>query len=217
MTSVAWREDDFEEGGIDPRMFPSGGANTWIIEKELFWNPEGDLIYSGPTGRIEIVNGIFDPKWNACPNLLRTPIVLSRSSIDEPSRQVEANSSVSSWEDSEEILTAIHPVTKPVYDQLSSIPENYRQSIRVLLTQFASSLPKDESAKLPHLRLAALEDSSYLLEWTFKDRRLGFSFETNPKESGWYYVFSSDSSERYESGTMDQLEMSRLIEMTLRP
>jgi hypothetical protein len=244
VTNVAWRDDEFEERGIDPRMFASGGANNSIIEKEAFWNPEGaDLIYIEPNGRIVIVNAKVAPetkenyvvshlwvyhwvgrdklistKWHKAPSFLQTPIVLSRSSIDEPSDQADANSAVSSWEDYEqENVAAIHSVTKTVYEQLTSVvPKTYKQAMRVLLTEFASSVPRNES-KLPPLRLAALEDSSYLLEWTFKDRRLGFSFESDPKDSGWYYVYSRGSSELYESGTMDQLELRRLIAKALNP
>jgi len=246
VTDVGWREDDFEECGIDPRMFASGAANTSIIEKESLWNPGvSDLICIGPGDRIVIVEAKLGPQktdkfavtWQHWGNLrgadrdklicinwyvdasLHDAIVFSRALIDEPPRQVESNSSVSSWEDDErqQEVAAIHPLTKSVYDQLRTIPETYRDAMTGLLTQFASFVPKNESSKLPPLRLAVLEDSSYLLEWTFKDRRLGFSFEPDPKESGWYYVYFSGSSERYESGTMDQLEMSRLIEMTLKP
>jgi hypothetical protein len=245
VTNAAWREDDFEERGIDPRMFASGGANTLIIEKESCWYPRGaDLVFIALSGRIAeatvapktkgtyIVTGLplwghhwpgrdklISPKWHSGhPPILQTPIVLSRLSIDEPSRQAEANSTVSSSVDYEqENVAAIHPVTKSVYDQLTSVPEMHGQAIEVLLTQFAAYVPKNNSSGLPPLRLSALEDSSYLLEWTFKDRRLGFSFEPDPKDSGWYYVYSKGSSELYESGTMDQLEIERLISKALTP
>jgi len=114
-------------------------------------------------------------------------------------------------------LEAVHPLTSPVYDQLAEITTSTKEGIQSLLIKFATSVSSAVTMKLPPLRLAILEDSSYLLEWTFEDRRPGFSFEQNPKDSGWYYVYSSDSSERYESGTMDQLEMIRLIGMTLKP
>jgi hypothetical protein len=109
-------------------------------------------------------------------------------------------------------LEAVHPLTNPVYDQLAEITIPTKEAIQSLLIKFATSVSSAVTVKLPPLRLAIC-----LLEWTFEDRRLGFSFEQNPKDSGWYYVYSSDSSERYESGTMDQLEMSRLIGMMLKP
>jgi hypothetical protein len=110
-----------------------------------------------------------------------------------------------------------HPITKPAYAKLCQIhvSSRMRDAINAILDEFTRRLPLDVIT--PPLRLVFLEDSSCLLEWTFKDRRLGFSFEVNPKESGWYFVYSNNSSQRYESGTMDQLEMSRLIRMTLKP
>lgn len=253
MTSVAWREDDFEERGFDPRMFASGGANASIIEEQPcypFWKQgAGDIFCIGPVGKLVIGEAKVDPnrqreyvviwpqswnrgwtdhqnlfsiQWHVDSSLIDTAVVLSRSSIDEPSRQVERSASVSSSyanlseDDEQRNVAAIHPLTRPVYKQLAEIPAPTREAIQDILQRFASSVSDAVSRKLPSLRLASLEDESYLLEWTFADRRLGFSFEPNPKESGWYFVLSTDSSERYESGTMDQLEMSRLVKMMLK-
>ena len=172
MTNVAWRNDDFEERGIDPWMFASGTANNSIIEKQSVWNQGvSDLICIGPGGRIVIVEAKFDPsrtdrnpvrwpnpgwanrntlvinKWHVDTCLYS--IVLSRSLIDEPPPQVESNSSVSSCDDYEQQqeAAAIHPLTKSVYDQLRNIPEAYRDVMTDLLGQFASFLPKNESSK----------------------------------------------------------------------
>jgi hypothetical protein len=252
VTHVAWREDDFEERHFDPRMFASGGANTWVIEKKArfhFWS-QGivDIVCVRPHGNFGIVEAKVEPqiepksvliwlhsnaRWadredlikiqrHVYASLIHTGVVLSRPSIDEPSHQEERSASAFSayaslWEDDElQNGAAVHPLTKSVYQELAKIPGGQREAIQFVLNQLAMSMPKDKSTTLPPLRLAPLEDSSYLLEWTFEDRRLGFSFEANPKDSGWYYVYSNDSSERYESGTMDQLEVSRLIAMTLK-
>ncbi|MBM4260079.1 MAG: hypothetical protein FJ145_01405 [Deltaproteobacteria bacterium] len=99
----------------------------------------------------------------------------------------------------------------PSLDPLTRNPETYvnraEKKFSVFLTELARYIPADNS--FPPLRLAALDDGSVLLEWTFKDRRLGFTFEADPNDYGWYYVFSRGQSERYESGTMDQLEIER--------
>jgi hypothetical protein len=243
VTDVVWRKGDFEERGIDPRMFASGTANTWIVENSLPNPGLTDFFWIEPGGNIVIVEAKVDPQraekfvttwrwrnphrpdrdkfvsshWHADAPL-NDAIVFSRLLIDEPPPQIQSNSAVSSWEidQPQQELAAIHPVTKAAYDQLTNIPGPYREAIARLLNQFANFVPQTEPSKFPHLRLAALEDSSYLLEWTLRDRRLGFSFEPDAKESGWYYVYSSGSSERYESGSMDQLEMARLIAMTLK-
>jgi hypothetical protein len=41
---------------------------------------------------------------------------------------------------------------------------------------------------LPSLILNILEDRSALLEWGFRDFKIGFSFEIEIKESSWYFV-----------------------------
>jgi hypothetical protein len=141
----------------------------------------------------------------------------------EPTRDLDLSKTVASayakvWgEFVSPKLEDLHPITKPAYATLRQIPisSKTRDAINAMLDQFTKALPLNVAA--PPLRLVRLEDSSCLLEWTFKDRRLGFSFEVDPKDSGWYFVYSNNSSERYESGTMDQLELSRLISMTLKP
>lgn len=152
---------------------------------------------------------------------LNQAVVLSRLSIDELSQNLEviesASASHAKLQDKEAPkLEAIHPLTGPVYNQLGEIPTPTKEAVQDVLGKFATSISHAVTTKLPRLRLSLLEDSSYLLEWTFEDRRLGFSFEQNRKDSGWYFVLSTASSERYESGTMDQLEMSRLIKMMLK-
>jgi hypothetical protein len=245
VTDVAWRKDDFEERGIDSRMFASGTANTRIVEEKSLWNPGAtDLVWIQPNGKIILIESKVDPKraekfatiwahWQNvhrpdrdrfvsfkwCANApLNDAIVLSRLLIDEPPCQVQSNSAVSSSEIDQppQQLAAIHPVTKLVYDQLRNISESYRKAIARILTQFVNFVPQTDSSKFPPLRLATLEDSSYLLEWTFQDRRLGFTFETDPKESGWYFVLLKTSSYQSESGTMDRLEMDRLIRMMIQ-
>lgn len=154
--------------------------------------------------------------------LNQSAIVWSEFSIDEWLRNSDLIESVSaSYADLEEHLVAskleaVHPLTSAVYNQLSDMPTSTKEAVQDILNKFAHSVPYPVRTKLPNLRLSLLEDSAYLLEWTFEDRRLGFSFEQNQKDSGWYFVLSNALSERYESGTMDQLEMSRLVKMMLK-
>jgi hypothetical protein len=160
--------------------------------------------------------------YRALESFNQSAIVLSRSAIYELTQNSELCESVAascvSLQDKETLaLEVIHPLTSPIHNQLAELPTPTKEAIQDVLKQFETSVSYAPTTKLPPLRLTILEDSSYLLEWVFEDRRLGFSFEQSPKDSGWYYVYSSDSSERFESGTMDQLEMSRLIEMTLKP
>lgn len=61
------------------------------------------------------------------------------------------------------------------------------------------------------LRAIDANDGSVLIEWTFEDRRLGFTIEPEVKDSGWYFVLSNASSQRFEAGSLDQLELPRLV------
>jgi len=152
--------------------------------------------------------------------------VLYRSAVDEffrtsGSHETGSASCVSRLQDDEDSSQAAstHPLTRVAYERLRDIPVRTREAINEILSKFLNAVESRHLPlpNLPPLRLKLLDDSSYLMEWTFEDRRLGFSFEEDPTESGWYFVYYNGSSERCESGTMDQLEMKRLINLMLRP
>jgi hypothetical protein len=192
-------------------------VNPRTIHEYLVWRSLLRSPYS--SNRENLINAYR----HASELLNQSTIVLSCSLIDELSSNIGLWENVSASyarlreEDEFSTLEAVHPLTRYVYGQLDAVPTGTKEAIQGVLQQFARSISHTPTAKLPPLGLAFLEDSAYLVEWTFADRRLGFSFEGNPKDSGWYFVFSNGSSERYESGTMDQLEMGRLIGMTLKP
>ena len=85
--------------------------------------------------------------------------------------------------------------------------------VRVLLDELADAAWQANVEPTTPLRASVLDNGTLLIEWTLPDRRLGFSFESNPEESGWYFVFSKGSSERYEAGSMDQLDVPRLLRL----
>lgn len=220
--SDSWKQEDADVTFVGP------AGLTFAVETKfdptrksdaiIWWSALQNKVWSDPIRFWVYIGGTQ--------NLLdQSAVVLSCSSISESARDLDRHESLASayaniWRAlTPTKLEAIHPITKSAYAKLSEISatSNVRKAINEILHQIAIDLPLNETGKLPPLRLALLEDSSYLLEWTFDDRRLGFTFESNPKDSGWYYVFSSDSSERYESGTMDQLELVRLLRMMLKP
>lgn len=233
MRQIAWRDDDIEERRINPWWFESGRANTVVEAKSALYCVEPDLTYTGSPGIVVVEAKCFpDANERIISEYLgllgwagrskakfyrsliseQTPIVLSRALIGGLTHQPEANSTVSSRQDCEqENSVASNPITKRVYEQLLDVPENYRSFVQKLLERFALIVPVSKASNLPPLRIMVLDDSSYLLEWTFQDRRLGFSLEADPKDSGWYYVFARGDSELYESGTMDQLDADRLV------
>ena len=198
---------------VDTKLDPTKKSDCIVLWSSLLspcWtNAARDWVYVG--GAQYLLN--------------QSALVLSCSSILESASDLgHPESFASGYVNGERSLThtkleAIHPITKTAYVKLNELPASQitREAIAEILHQFAKLLSLRETANQPPLRLVPLEDSCYLLEWAFIDRRLGFSFETDPKDSGWYYVYSHEFSERYESGTMDQLELNRLIAMTLSP
>ncbi len=99
--------------------------------------------------------------------------------------------------------------------QLAAADHQRAKTARRILADFSATVEAFDTSGAPDLHLAEADDGALLVEWVFADRRLGFSFEKQPEESGWYFVLSNGSSERYEAGTLDQVEMRRLVQMML--
>jgi hypothetical protein len=58
---------------------------------------------------------------------------------------------------------------------------------------------------LPPLRAFHLSDESFLLDWIFLDFRIGFSFEPDHNESGWYLVTNKNLGEIGMSGYLSEI------------
>lgn len=112
-------------------------------------------------------------------------------------------------------------MTQAAYGQLPEVPPVLAQDVKELLARTTESLSR-VCAGFPPLfpvspiRLATLEDESVLVEWILSDRRVGFLLSNHQGESGWFFVYSAGSSERYEAGTMDQLDLDRMLRMMIR-
>jgi hypothetical protein len=62
---------------------------------------------------------------------------------------------------------------------------------------------------LPPLHASYIEDDgAFLIEWMFEDRRLGFSFEADPSESGWFYVTKDGNG---NSGNLKDMDLPALV------
>ena len=93
---------------------------------------------------------------------------------------------------------------------------NVIESVETFLSVFQRVLENnrnliDYSTYLPPLQFAWLEDDSLLIEWIFKDFRIGFSFEPNPNESGWYLVSNNKLEESSKSGELRFEELELLL------
>ena len=219
--SDSWKHEDADVTFVGPDglrfAVETKVDSTRKSDDLIWWSALQHKTWPNPTRFWVYISG----KQNL-PN--RSAIVLSCPSVSESARNFghyESLASAYANTGSASIpvkLAAISPIIKTAYLSLSELPapQITRDAIRAILHEFAHVLTRHTIAEWPPLRLVTLEDFSYLLEWTFLDRRLGFSFESDPKDSGWYYVYSHNSSERCESGTMDQLELSRLIGMMLK-
>ena len=220
--SDSWKQEDADVTFVGPDgsmfAFETKVDSTRKSDALIWWSALQNKAWSDPNRFWVYISA----KQNL-PN--RSAIVISCSSVSESARDLGHHESLASaYANIGTTLTptkleAIHPITKIAYSKLSAlpVPQITREAIGGILHEFVKCLPLHETVERPPIRLVSLEDSCFLLEWAFMDRRLGFSFETDPKDSGWYYVYSHDSSERYESGTMDQLELNRLVTMTLKP
>ena len=103
--------------------------------------------------------------------------------------------------------------TRSAYSMVKALKRPDIPQVLALLDELADAAWQADVESNAPLRASVLDDGALLIEWTLSDRRLGFSFESNPEESGWYFVFSKGSSERCEAGTMNQLDVPRLVRL----
>jgi hypothetical protein len=74
---------------------------------------------------------------------------------------------------------------------------------------------QNESKFLPALNFNQLDDNSVLMEWIFKDFRIGFSIEPNSEESSWYLIANNKIDESNLQGLINDkdfdLNLKRLL------
>jgi hypothetical protein len=64
---------------------------------------------------------------------------------------------------------------------------------------------------IPPLQAFVADDGAALFEWIFKDYRIGFNIEPNPKDSGWFLVTNRNLGEISASGFLSGIEVNPLI------
>jgi hypothetical protein len=60
--------------------------------------------------------------------------------------------------------------------------------IETLIKKVLKSINSESINYLPPIKVSLGEDSSILLEWVFKDYRVGFAVESAVKDSSWYVI-----------------------------
>lgn len=90
---------------------------------------------------------------------------------------------------------------------LNEVDSRIGQNIIVFLQIFAGIIIDNRNSlktvgTLPSLIINLLEDGSALVEWGFKDFKIGFSFELNDEESSWYIVTNEKFQDANASGRL---------------
>lgn len=81
------------------------------------------------------------------------------------------------------------------------------------LAELRSELARYDVRRFPAFRLARPLDGSLVIEWTLGDRRLGFSFEEDLDDSGWYYAFALKHGGRSASGSLREMNLEALLDL----
>lgn len=101
----------------------------------------------------------------------------------------------------------------PYFQKLEDSP--VKNSILHLLLTFQKLLNQinqiNLSVYLPPLQLRPDEDGSVLIEWIFRDFRIGFLIEPNDSESSWYLVSNSNLNDLSQSGTLNVKDCESLL------
>lgn len=109
--------------------------------------------------------------------------------------------------------TAPADLTRPIAVIIDSLANrSVREQAESLLRELRPILLRAaRDSDLPPLRATETEDGTALIEWVFADRRLGFSLEKDPKDSGWYFVSSRSSGGVLASGDSSTMDLELLV------
>ncbi|MBA7692372.1 hypothetical protein ES703_100939 [subsurface metagenome] len=105
---------------------------------------------------------------------------------------------------SQEVRRIIEPIFMPLSKTKNpDIVKEVRELVSII-TESILELNQSyfDISNLPSLIAANLEDGSFLIEWIFLNYRVGFVVEADPKESIWYLVSKSESSDSNLSGSL---------------
>ena len=110
----------------------------------------------------------------------------------------------------------------PLYSQLDKELAKNTQSFITCFLEILTALNNQNaiSNNLPQLVFTPFDDNTLLIEWIFKDFRIGFSIDKNPQESNWYLTTNEKFKELTLTETMDALHpeepLKRLISFALQ-
>lgn len=90
---------------------------------------------------------------------------------------------------------------------------NEGKKVLLLIQEMVNSFKelKLDLGYLSPLNAYNVDDGSLLIEWVFRDFRIGFSYEPNPNESGWYLITNRTLGEISASGYLSNDNYESLI------
>jgi len=104
----------------------------------------------------------------------------------------------------QELTRIIEPVMKALLETKNpDIVKDVRELVAIiveLLLQLSTS--NFEIRNLPPLHGVNLDNGSFLIEWLSPNYRVGLLVDTDPKESIWYLILKSESSDSNLSGSL---------------
>jgi len=93
---------------------------------------------------------------------------------------------------------------------------NIREQAAALLDHLDKFLPAFDASSLPALDAREGDDGSATLEWRFPDRRLAFTLEPDPKESGWHFVSKPSAGGVLASGALSEADLRFVLAWAFR-
>ncbi len=162
------------------------------------WSPS---LYS------QLFGATFDIKISPLTEELRSKRVIVRPAI------ANQGTSGSRLEDSFFAYIAHKDITAPARDVLRSLTnQRIVAEAEYILSLIQSELFKVKPLKiLPPVRAFIGEDGSLLIEWIFKDYRIGFNLESEEKDWGWYLVSKPLSGGIVASGYLAGVDLRGLV------
>lgn len=86
---------------------------------------------------------------------------------------------------------------------------------RVLLGRLRAAFASRQLAGVPPVSGSLHDDGSFTLELRFPDRRLAFTIERDPAESGWHFVSSPSSGSCRAYGGLSGQDLGALLDLAL--
>jgi hypothetical protein len=114
-----------------------------------------------------------------------------------------------------ESLTA-RALTEDAFAAAAALRSPLANRAKAVLQQLRLELSKVDGHDLPRVQTTSADDGSFLIEWIFLDRRLGFAIEESEGESGWFFVSSRESGGHCSSGDLAHMDLAQLVAQTLK-